>query len=345
MRVGYENYDPNGIGFPTDNFLGLPRVSDAAVRMFAVAYDATVSSSDGTAHAPARILEESRQLDVCLPNLERPWEIGFDWQPLLGVWSQEAGSDRLHAAEIIDHLEQRKPQTAYLEQLYERITNHQSSLYTALKLAVEEAISEAVFPVVVGGDHSVPLGAYQACASFGEFGIVQLDAHMDLRKAYEGFSFSHASIMHNALKLDNLVQLHQVGIRDWCPTELERSHAEGPRVLTVFMHQLQDRKLEGEAFAKTTHAIVDALPAQVWLSIDVDGLDPAFCPTTGTPVPGGLSFAEARYLLLAIIHSGRRILGLDVVETGNAAYDANVSARLIYELAANAVTANRLSQQ
>ena len=189
---------------------------------------------------------------------------------------------------------------------------------------------------VVGGDHSVPLGLIRAVAGrYPGVGILHVDAHADLREAYEGFTYSHASIMYNALhEAPGVGALVQVGIRDFCDEELEVARAD-ERVVQFTDYELAAAQFEGETWRTVCDRIVAALPRQVYVSFDIDGLSPDNCPHTGTPVPGGLSFREAVYLLAAVVESGREIVGFDLCEVGplrDGEWDANVGARVLYKL-------------
>jgi agmatinase len=189
---------------------------------------------------------------------------------------------------------------------------------------------------LVGGDHSTPLGYFRALAKrHKKFGILHIDAHMDLRLAYEGFTYSHASIMHNALGLKELGTVVQVGIRDFCAQENDVIVREKGRVKVVRSADIRRQQFDGITWREQCDAIIAALPEAVHISFDIDGLDPALCPNTGTPVPGGLAFEEATYLLSQLAASGKRIIGFDLVEVSPGKvgdWDANVGARLLWHL-------------
>ena len=190
--------------------------------------------------------------------------------------------------------------------------------------------------VILGGDHSVPFGAMRAYAErYPGLGILHLDAHADLRDAYEGFTWSHASIFHNVVtKLPNVSRLVQVGVRDLGQAESRMIERSKGRIVTFFDPDLAALKEVGTPFARIADDIVAQLPNDVYLSWDIDGLDPTLCPGTGTPVPGGLSWNEAIGLLRALQRSGKRIVGLDLCEVspGETEWDANVGARLLYKM-------------
>lgn len=197
-------------------------------------------------------------------------------------------------------------------------------------------LDDGRMPVVLGGDHSVPFGAHRAYAeTYRGMGILHLDAHADLREAYEGFTYSHASIFHNVMtRIADVGKLVQVAVRDAGQAENRFIEESNGRIVTFFDSDLAAAKEEGIPFAELADRIVAQLPSDVYLSWDIDGLDPTLCPGTGTPVPGGLSWNEAIGLLRAIRRAGKRIVGLDLCEVapGETEWDANVGARLLYKM-------------
>jgi agmatinase len=197
-------------------------------------------------------------------------------------------------------------------------------------------LDEGTMAVTVGGDHSVPFGAIRAYAErHPNLGILHLDAHADLRDSFEGFTWSHASIFHNVMtKIDGVSKLVQVGVRDLGVAESEMIAKSRGRIVTFFDADIAARKESGVPFAAIADDVIAALPQDIYLSWDIDGLDPTLCPGTGTPVPGGLSWNEAIGLLRAIRRAGKRIVGLDLCEVspGETEWDANVGARLLYKM-------------
>jgi agmatinase len=200
--------------------------------------------------------------------------------------------------------------------------------------------------VLLGGDHSVPLGYLKAVAEkCGEFGILQIDAHCDLRKSYENFDHSHASIMHNALaEIPQISRLVQIGIRDFSEEEFNFICNSDQRVITYFDKDIKERLFQGITWRSIVDEIVGQLPACVYVSFDIDGLDPKLCPHTGTPVPGGFEVEQIIYMIKKIIESGRKFIGFDLVEiaNGESNFDANVGARILWKLCNMLVAANPL---
>ena len=137
-------------------------------------------------------------------------------------------------------------------------------------------------------------------------------------------------------RLPKVAKLVQVGIRDLCEEEHERIEDSRGRIVTHFNSALADATLLGTPFSELCAAICDDLPERVYLSFDIDGLDPALCPHTGTPVPGGLSFQQINFLLRAVVSAGKRIVGFDLTEVAPGPqgdeWDANVGARVLYKM-------------
>jgi agmatinase len=221
-----------------------------------------------------------------------------------------------------------------LRPLLAEINTECERMVTSIERRAGEWLDKGKIDGLLGGDHSTPLGFLRALAKRHEsFGILHIDAHMDLRMAYEGFTYSHASIMNNALRIPQISKLVQVGIRDYCEEEVSVVTAEKGRVVVHTDAEIQRASFAGQTWRERCDAIVAALPEKVYVSFDIDGLDPTLCPNTGTPVPGGLSFQQATYLL-SKLKERRQIIGFDLVEVapGQDDWNGNVGARLLYHL-------------
>lgn len=345
-----DNFDPSGVGLKNGKFIGLPFDEEMAqIVLLSVGWDATVSSGEGTASAPQNILEASSQLDLHDPDLEDAWKVGiFMRLPDDEVVSLNEAL-RPHARQYIKSLEQGGDPTAVPQMARAQavINDACSWLKSRVENLCTELLEQGKLVGVVGGEHSVPLGLLHVLSNKypGGFGILTIDAHQDLRNAYEGFTFSHASIFYNALQLPQIQRLVQVGIRDSCVEEIAEAKAQGARVVTWADHALRERSFNGQTYHALCEAIVDDLPQDVYVSVDIDGLDPALCPNTGTPVPGGLQYEEAMHLLRVLVQSGRRIIGFDLCEVAGSghAWDGNVGARVLYKLCNFMAKSNHLS--
>jgi agmatinase len=220
-----------------------------------------------------------------------------------------------------------------------RLVNEESAwLNSVVRERALHLMKSGKYVGLVGGDHSTPLGFMQAVGEVhGDFAILQIDAHADLRNAYEGFEFSHASIMFNALKIRNVQKLVQVGIRDYCQEELDVIRNSAGRVVTFFDRDIKYAQYGGDSWDRICNRIIRELPSKIYLSFDIDGLDPKLCPNTGTPVAGGFETEQVLYLLEKLVSAGKTIVAFDLNEVsageGGGDWDANVAARLLYRMA------------
>lgn len=342
-------FDPNAAAPADSGIFGLPYGADEARLVYLpVPWEATTSYRSGTANGPAAILAASHQVDLFDLEVDRPYEAGLHLLPPdaeVAAWNAEARplAEQVIAAGgmIGDDAGLRRALArvnALSGQLNEAVYRRFRSLYDAGKV-----------PALLGGDHSTPFGAIRAAAErHSGLGVLQVDAHMDLRSAYEGFAWSHASIMQNLLAhVPGVARVVQVGIRDFCEEEADAARAAGDRVRVWYDADLARLRFEGVTWRQAAADIVAGLPQAVWISFDIDGLDPRLCPNTGTPVPGGLDFHEAVFLIAAVARSGRRIVGFDLNEVapGHDDWDANVGARLLYKMSAWALVSQGLRRE
>ncbi len=340
-------FDPNAAAPADSGVFGLPYLENEAALVYVpVPWEATTSYGGGTSNAPAAILEASHQVDLYDLEVLKPYEAGLFMRPEsaeVRAWNDEA---KAHAQKIIAASGMVQGNNE-LQASLKRVNELGVKLNAWVFAATESVLSAGRIPAIVGGDHSVPLGAFQAIAKkYPGFGILHFDAHSDTRSAYEGFTWSHASIMHNALsRIPALKKIVQVGIRDFCEQEIDFCAEQGSRVEIFFDRELANQKFAGTPWATLADKIVAGLPENVWVSFDIDGLDPVLCPHTGTPVPGGLSYHEACAVLSALVRSGRKIVGFDLNEVAPSPdleneWDANVGARLLYKLTALTLVTN-----
>jgi agmatinase len=326
-----EGFDPNGFA-ENNNLFGLPFTEDESeVVVLPVPWEVTVSYKPGTAKAPTAIKKASLQVDLYDPFVPNAWRHGAFMRELSE--EMQAKNERLRklAEEYLQDLFDGNEKQDDLEQLNEGC----AEMVDWVKKETRKLIQKGKKTVLLGGDHSTSLGYIHALSeAHPSFGILQIDAHADLREAYEGFTYSHASIMYNALKKENVERLVQVGIRDYCQEESERIQQSQGRIVTFYDKELKHQQYEGTHWVAQCEKIISKLPQKVYISFDIDGLDPKLCPNTGTPVAGGLEVEETLFLLEMLVKSGREIIGIDLVEVspGNDEWDANVGARLLYKL-------------
>ena len=333
------SFDPNGVGVANGNLFGFPITEgDADLVIIPIPWDATASYGKGTSNGPQAILEASTQLDFFHPRLNKAYETRIFLTPISEEWKAINDEFNQRASAYFSDLEQLGEEAAQMKHqaIIDEINTAHRALTSHLKLRVEHLLQSGKICAVLGGEHSTPLGLIQALDEHYEsFSILQIDAHADLRKAYEGFEQSHASIMHNVVEsCDSLVQLVQVGIRDLSQEEYEQS-LNHPKITTYFDWDLKEASFQGKSWKTQCEEIIEALSSDVYISFDIDGLIPNLCPNTGTPVPGGFTLEQVSYLLFALVDSGRNIIGFDLneVSPGNQGdWDANVGARALWQL-------------
>ena len=337
------HFDPDAAAGADSGIYGLPfRPEDSRVVVVPVPFEATTSYGGGASQGPAAVLEASKQVDLFDQETGRPYAAGIamlDIPKNVLRWNHEAkkiAASVIAKGGVVDRRTQAAADRvdAYGERVNQWVYEQTSKWLDAGKM-----------PVILGGDHAVPFGAIRAYVErHPGLGILHLDAHADLRDAYEGFTWSHASIFHNVMtRIHDVGRLVQVGVRDLGQAERAMIDDSNGRIVTFYDVELAKRKEEGVPFARLADEIVAALPEDVYLSWDIDGLDPTLCPGTGTPVPGGLSWNEAIGLLRALVRGKKRIVGLDLdeVSPGQTEWDANVGARLLYKMIGFALLTQR----
>lgn len=337
-----KDFDPNSVGLTSNNIFGLPFTEEeAALVLLPVPWEVTVSYRTGTARGPENIFNAAMQVDLYDPDVVGGWKKGFYMLPIDA--DIKTKSDYLRqCAELIICCMVEGGEVGDNEQLSAKLNEINEGGKALHDWVYNEAITRLKKNKkmgLIGGDHSTPLGFIKAVAdTHGDFGILQIDAHADLRVAYEGFTYSHASIMYNVLhNIPQMKSLVQVGIRDYCDEELEMIQQSKGRITTFFDRDIKARQYEGETWKAICDEIVAALPDKVYISFDIDGLDPKLCPNTGTPVPGGFETEQIFYLFRQLRASGRELIGFDLneVSSGNMAgdgIDSITGARVLFKL-------------
>jgi agmatinase len=254
-------------------FLGLTEreapLARARIVVIPAPFDQTTSYLPGTRFGPKAILEASRQVEFYDEELDtEPFRIGV----------ATVGEIEVDPADIEAGL-------------------------ARLERAVSAVASMGAIPLTLGGEHSLTLAPVAALRRrYPGLGVLQLDAHLDLRDSYQGTKLSHASVMRRIRELG--VPTVAVGIRSVSREEADYVHAEG---VPVFL----GREIRSEELP--VDRIVEELPNPVYVTIDLDAFDPAYCPGVGTPEPGGLTWEEGLRLLRAVCER-RQVVGCDIVE-------------------------------
>ncbi|RYY97585.1 MAG: agmatinase family protein [Chitinophagaceae bacterium] len=345
--IDLTNFDPNSAGNPNNNIFGLPfSEDDCRLVILPVPWEVTVSFGSGTARAAEQIMKASLQVDLFDPDVPEGWKQGFYMRDTDRKILMKSDYLRKEAELYIDYISNGEivGQNQFMCKSLREINEGSHFLNNWVYQQTKSLLEKGKLVALLGGDHSTPLGFFKALGeTFGDFGILQIDAHCDLRESYEDFVYSHASIMYNALKeVPQLERLVQVGIRDYSGSELEIIKNSNGRIRTYFDRDIRHRQYEGETWKAICDDIVSQLPQKVHISFDIDGLDPKLCPNTGTPVQGGFETEQVYYLFNKVKESGRQILSFDLneVSTSENAWDANVGARVLFKLCNLLVSAN-----
>lgn len=340
-------FDPDAAAQPGSGIFGLPFSREQSrIVLLPVPFDATTSYGGGAGGGPRAIRNASAQVDLLDHQFGRVYERGIFMEEEDGAIARLSADMRSLAEPIIE----RGGAMTTDAEIVRRIDDAGERVNAFVYERTLRTLDEKRIPGLVGGDHSTPFGAIRACAErFAPdhgFGVLQIDAHMDLREAFEGFRWSHASITYNAVReIEGIQRVVQVGIRDYGERERSMAHNSGGQIIPHFDLEWSRRMDAGEPFEHLCAEAIAPLPRNVYVTFDIDGLDPALCPGTGTPVPGGPSFNRASVLLEMLARSGRRVVGFDLVEvcpsSGANEWDANVGARVLYKLCGCAMASAR----
>jgi len=339
IMTDLSQFDPDIAGNPNNNIFGLPfSEEDARLIILPVPWEVTVSYGAGTARAAEQIRKASTQIDIFDSENPEGWKEGFYLRDVDKKLLMKSDYLRKEAELYIDYISkgQKVEDNQFMLKTLKDVNEGSNYLNKWVYDQIKGLLSRGKLVALLGGDHSTPLGYFKALAEkYQDFGILQIDAHCDLRSDYSGFSYSHASIMYNALQeIENLKTLVQIGIRDYSGSELEIIHNSNDRIITYFDKDIKCRLFEGQTWKQITDEIVNRLPQKVHISFDIDGLDPKLCPNAGTPVHGGFEIEELFYLFTKILKSGRQLIGFDLLEVavGENNWDANVGARVLWKL-------------
>lgn len=336
-------FDPTTTISSEFGIFGIPFTeAESQIVLLPVPWEVTTSYGKGASWGPRLIREASEQIDLFDFETGKTYENGYHMRPFPEDLKAKNDLYKEKAQELIALRTNMSDDSKKMESLAAEVNQACKQMTEWVYKQSTEILKSGKRLGLVGGDHSTPLGAIHALSDLhkGDFAVLHIDAHADLRTAYQGFEQSHASIMYNVMTSDfKPKKLVQLGIRDFCEEEYLLTQ-ESKDIKTFFDIELKRRQLKGETWASICKDILSELPDKVYISFDIDGLDPAFCPHTGTPVPGGLQIDQVFFLFNELHQSGKQIVGFDLNEVSSGGvlpeeadpWDGNVGARVLYKL-------------
>lgn len=345
LKEKIANFNPNENGLRDHGIFGLPFFpEDSRLVLIPVPWEVTVSYLPGTARGPEAILKSSQQIDLHDDFYKNGWKEGIAMQDIPSpIFYKNKQMREMSEKYLFDYQKGKID-----KKLQKKINQECENLNLHVKETALNLINQGKQVGVVGGEHSVILGFIEALAEKNnEIGILQIDAHSDIRPNYEGLKYSHASIFYNILQIEKVSKIIQVGVRDISPIEKDLvNKKEYQNRISVFSdYDLKKSIFNGKNWSLMCDEIIKELPTNVYISFDIDGLNPSLCPNTGTPVPGGLLLEEISFVLEKIVLSGRKIIGFDLCEVapGKDDWDGNVGARVLYKLCLASLRSNSRS--
>jgi agmatinase len=302
------------------------------VQVYSVPLSLSTTFRHTTHAAPHAIQSMMHQLDPSqpygLPSVE------LNWLPIQPKIQTLQTNYQSVSKDIIKSFNTNKPFTTEQQVTLQSMNKETATCYQTIEDDCTAALKKGPL-ILCGGEHGSGLGYIKALSKQGKpFGILQIDAHMDCRTHYAGYTFSHASAITHYSK--STTHVTQVGIRDYTEEEQVFQNKSKTTYNVFYDDQLHADLFNGTTWHAICEKIIKSLPEHVVISLDIDGLCPSYCPDTGTPVPGGLSYNQCCYLL-SMVAQQRQIIGAELVEVGqgiNEDTNAIVGARLLQVLGA-----------
>jgi agmatinase len=336
-------FDPNATGSADAGIFGLPYTeAESKLILLPVPWEVTTSYGNGTSLGPASIYECSPQIDLFHADTGTAYQKGIYWDDSRhDEWKKLNDQLKPLAIEIKNALEESGGLDSKLQKSMEDINRQGDAFHRSVYKHSKKILQSGKLLGMVGGDHSAPFGSIIATSEFHnrDITIIHIDAHSDTRNAYQGYRHSHASIMRNVMEDANgPKQLVQLGIRDFCEEEFTYTQTH-PRIHTFYDREVKRSLAKGNSWQHICEEILKKIPTdKIYFSFDIDGLNPAMCPNTGTPVPGGLDYDQIIELLYFLVKNKKNLVGFDLNEVSPPSpdqldcWDGNVGSRVLYNL-------------
>ncbi|MBY0314256.1 MAG: agmatinase family protein [Bdellovibrionales bacterium] len=337
-------FNPNATGVKDAGIFSLPfTYKNSQLILLPVPWEVTTSYGNGTSYGPKSIYECSSQIDLTHLDAGPVYKRGMFWEDSQhDAWLKLNDEYKPQAIRVKESLERGEELSPELKKSVIGINKASDMIHEQVYQASKKILADGKILGTVGGDHSSPLGAIRATSEkhHQEMTVIHIDAHADLRDAYQGYKHSHASIMRNVMEDDLAPQkLIQLGIRDFCQEELDYIQNNPQKVKTYFDRDLNRMMAQGKNWHQVCEDILKNIPTEkIYFSVDIDGFNPTLCPNTGTPVPGGLEFFHMTELIYFLLQKRKKLVGFDLCEvtpdspTDLDCWDGNVGSRVLYNL-------------
>jgi agmatinase len=339
-----KNFDPEGTRLPSKLF-GLPFTTETAeIVVIPVPWDVTSSVKSGTSMGPSAVLSASLQVELFMDRIEDAWQMGIAMLPIDQGWHDKNNEARLFTDEYFYFLRGGEVRLSEKEIgiIIKNINALSENINDWVFQKSDELIKSGQIPVVLGGDHSAPFGLMKAIGKKHEsFGVLQIGSRANLVSDYQKFIYSHASIMYNLLKLEQVTKLVQLGISDYGPEESKIMNNDD-RITTYFDYQLSRESFEGVTWNQQTDRIIETLPEKIYISLDINSLALQFSSSTDTP--SWLTYHHLIYLFDKLAEAGKQIVGFDICEVSGhqGRWHAIIGARMLYYLSNITGATNKL---
>jgi agmatinase len=274
-------FDPSTTISSDFGIFGIPATeAESKIILLPVPWEVTTSYGSGASFGPIMVRQASEQIDLFDLETGKSYEEGYFMREFPEDLKKKNDIFKEKAQKVIQLKTELNDDKATIEKLTQEVNVACAEMTTWVREQSESILNQGKILGLVGGDHSTPFGAIQAVSKkfAGDIGVLHIDAHADLRNGYQGFKQSHASIMHNVMTHETKPKkLVQVGIRDFCEEEYDFIQSRSD-IKTFFDLELKKKLLSGSTWAQLCQEIVNELPQNVYISFDIDGLDPVFCP-------------------------------------------------------------------
>jgi agmatinase len=335
-----KEFDPNSITPDNGNYFGISlNPEESALVLLSAPWDATSSLLQGSSYAPDAIIEMSRFVDFYEPIAPDSWRKGIATIPVdysIQDLSHRLQSDTERLTKLHDEFGLSVINNLMYDRRLKRVNEGSVEVNDALFNQVKQWTERDKIVGVIGGDQSVSYSAIKAMGyKYEKLGVIHVASKCYMREAYQGFDFSHASTMYNVMRdVPQVEQLSIVGAQEFSPIEWERATSNS-RVRLFTAQEMWTQQFEGKTWAAQVADIVETMPQNVYVALNISGLMSAYSPNKGRVSNGGLSLYQLIYLMDRVITSGRRIVGFDITEVvprAETKRDILIVARLLFKM-------------